>query len=417
MPQAHVQVVLGGPQMPAGLEPALRRVGATASFGPMSEVLRSGLKATADAVVVVASDDAQSGCDGLVELFNQVAHHPRATLVLHSEGTRMRRPLPPAALPVSFSTGTSAEDLAARIATMIEMRPSLESLHRSGAAGRQADEQLADTYRQQLCLASQLQRELLPHVLPRCQGVSFSTVYRPVDYVSGDIYDIRRLDDDHVAVALVDAQGHGICAALLTVFIKRALRGEMSANGGSQSLQADEMLSRLNEELLEADLSESQFAAAVYARLDLRTRRVELARGGAPYPIRRHADGSGELVRPAGPVVGVAPHAAFAVASFVLLPGESLILYSDGVEQIVKSADSFGPPGPTQGVPPDATPDADRPANVAPDETIATTRWYKQLRDDGVAAALQQLERRHDTLRRLGHPLDDMTVLAINVEG
>jgi hypothetical protein len=55
-------------------------------------------------------------------------------------------------------------------------------------------------------------------------------------------------------------------------------------------------------------------------------------------------------------------------------------------------------------------------SKVAPDEIIATTPWYKQLRDKGVAAALQQLERRHATLRRLGQPVDDMTVLAIHVE-
>ena len=85
MPQAHVQVVLGGPTMPKGLEAALQRVGATASFGPMSEVLRSGVKPTADALVVIP-DDNDNGHDGLQALFNQVAAHPRATLVLQPEG-------------------------------------------------------------------------------------------------------------------------------------------------------------------------------------------------------------------------------------------------------------------------------------------------------------------------------------------
>jgi sigma-B regulation protein RsbU (phosphoserine phosphatase) len=308
--------------MPECLEAALRRVGATVSFGPISEVRRFGLKSTADAVVVIPSEDARSGSDGLQELFSQVANHPRATLVLQPEGSDAPRPAHPAALPVSFSTQTSAEELAARIVTMIEMRDSLESLHRVSAAARQADERLALQYRQQLHVASQLQREFLPHALPRCRGISFSAIYCPMDYVSGDIYDVRRLDDEHVAVALVDAQGHGICAALLTVFIKRALREEMGRNGDHRALRPDEMLSRLNRELLEADLTESPFAAAIYALLNVQTRRVELARGGAPYPIRRYANGCSKLLRPAGPLVGVLSNARFAVESFVLAPRE-----------------------------------------------------------------------------------------------
>jgi len=386
--------------MPKGLEAALRRVGATASFGPISETLRFGLKPTADAVVVVAPEDPQVGHDGLKALLYQAARHPRATLVLQPEGSDSQRPTYPPSVPVSFSSLSSAEELAVRIATMIEMRASLDSLRRSAATVQHADERVAQQYRQQLRLASQVQRELLPHALPRCKGITFATVYRPMDYVSGDIYDVRRVDDDHVAVALVDAQGHGICAALLTVFIKRALRGETRPGRGRRPLRPDEMLARLNEELLEADLSESQFIAAVYALLNLRTHRIELARGGAPYPIRRHADGSSELLRPAGPVVGVVPGASFTVTAFELSAGESLILYSDGLEQIVRSAESAYTP----------------PTSVAADETITTTRWYRQLGDEGVAAALQHVEQRHDTLRRLGRPLDDMTVLAINVE-
>jgi hypothetical protein len=413
MPQAHVQVVLGGPTVPSGLEAALRRVGATASFEPISEVLRSGVRPTADAVVVIPPDDAQAHRDGLRRIFGHVASRPRATLVIQPEGNAATPPTVPSAIPVSFSSRTGAEELAARIATMIEMRPSLESLHRGGTAARRADEQLARQYQQQLRLASQVQRELLPHALPRVAGLSFSVVYRPTDYVSGDIYDIRRLDETHVALALADTQGHGISAGLLTVFIKRALTGEGRRSKVLRPLRSDAVLTRLNEELVEAGLSEAQFAAAVYALVDVRTRRVELARAGAPYPILRHADGRCRLVDPDGPLIGVVPGARFALETFELAPGESLLLYSDGLEQVVRQEVSRGPAAArfARGREP-----ASDQGSIPPDKFIAATDWFTRLGRQGVPAALDQLTARHDTLRRLGQPLDDLTVLTITAE-
>jgi sigma-B regulation protein RsbU (phosphoserine phosphatase) len=284
---------------------------------------------------------------------------------------------------------------------MIAMRPTLESLHRSSRANTQSDEQLADQYRRQIHLAGRMQRDLMPNALPRIEGVKFSVVFRPMEDVSGDAYDVRRVDDDHVAVAMVDAQGHGICAALLSVFIKRALRAEELNAASPQAHRPDRVLTRLNEELLEAQLPESQFAAAVYLLLNLRTNRMLLARGGAPYPIVRRADRRIELLRPPGPVLGVVPNASFTVASVELNPGDSVIVHSDGLELV---ADAVEPRR------------TGLPNAVAPDQAITATRWCECLRVHGPEQALAQLTGRYDTLRRLGGPLDDLTAIALRIE-
>ena len=57
----------------------------------------------------------------------------------------------------------------------------------------------------------------------RNSGVRFHTLFRPAGYVSGDLYDIMRLDETHVGFYMADAVGHGMPAALLTMFIKNAL--------------------------------------------------------------------------------------------------------------------------------------------------------------------------------------------------
>ena len=414
MSQAHVQVIIDGQTMPAGLQAAISRIGATASFKPISEVLRSGLKSMTDAVVVISSDDPRRNHDGLHKLFQKVAHRPRATLVIQPVGSSLKPLASPPTVPVSFSNKTSEEDLAARISTMIGMRNSLESLHQNSAtAARSADEKLAAQYQQQLRQASQVQRELLPHSLPRFGDLTFEALYRAQDYVSGDIYDIRRLDHEHVAVALVDTQGHGISAALLTVFIKRALRGENRKSKMFRPPSPNDVLTRLNEELLEAELSETQFAAAVYAIINLRTRQVELARGGAPYPIYRHADGSTELIAPTGPLVGVTTSIEYSLARFKLEPGDSLVLYSDGLEQICRPTLTHSRPSQACNLNERAISNR---CECAPDRLITMTEWYGILIDSGVEAALEHLKFRYDTLRRLEHPLDDLTVLAINVD-
>jgi hypothetical protein len=111
-------------------------------------------------------------------------------------------------------------------------------------------------------------------------------------------------------------------------------------------------------------------------------------------------------------LVGVAADSSFAVESFELAPGESLVLYSDGLEQIVRHTDAgaAGSLTHTDRVP------GPGPDTTGPDKYLAHADWYTQLRKAGLPAALEQLGARHDMLRRLGQPLDDLTVLAISAE-
>ncbi|MBU0638358.1 MAG: serine/threonine-protein phosphatase [Planctomycetes bacterium] len=470
MPRPHVQVVLGVDEVPQPLEVALQRMGATASFCPLLEALRGGLSPSADAVVVVAPDNTREISDQLKVLFDRLADSPRATLVVKPNGRYMPRLNHPPTVPVSFSSGLSAEELATRLTTMVEMRPSLEYLHRGMMATAKNEQAAAKRYKNQLQLASQVQREFLPESLPRYGPVAFSALFRPVDYVSGDIYDVQRLDECHVGIAVADATGHGIPAALLTVFIKRALRGKEIENGSYRLLAPDEVLTRLNEEILEANLTECRFVAATYAVLNIQTLQLAIARGGTPYPILRRADGTARLVRPRGGVVGVMPEATYTVEEIQLERGDALVIYSDGLDKLVvpqpplhaltevfahaanlireqsasdRATGNIGN-GPGSGgfgveawansaasqrrtvsyaAPAMAVCEAEpgtstpRRVTMAPDEEVTRSTWYEVLRQHGAAVAMDQLTVRFDMLRRIGHSLDDLTVLAVQVDG
>ncbi len=472
MARPHIQVILSDHAVPANLRTALQRTDATAAFWPLSETLRGDFTTNADAVVVVVPENTSGLTGPLRVMFDRLAEHPRATLVLTPLG-RPAAPLEhPPTVPVSYVANADEHDLTVRLTTMLEMRDSLDSLHRGLVANRRSGENVARRYVNQLRLASQVQRGFLPESLPRFGPVSFDAVFRPVDYVSGDIYDVHRLDEEHIGIALVDASGHGIPAALLTVYIKRSLRGKEIENGAYRILSPDEVLQRLNEDILDAQLSECPFIAAVYAVLNMRTLELSLARGGAPYPLLRTADGELEFLDSPGGVVGVLPDVRFEARTIQLTAGDSVVFYSDGLERIiaphetgtevpeslrraasriaglnelVASAAQTAPAA--VAVLPAGGGDGNGDSPVSPRTPIASSRrfaasrageaptraqdgtptpsvcgsvmrssWCATLRAEGPRAALEQASGRQRALRRMGYPLDDLTVLALQID-
>lgn len=449
MPQAHIHVILADTSIPTILTQALRRIRATASFRPLSEVLRSAASPVADAYVIVLAPDHELPPARLRVLLDRIADEPRGVMIFREGGGFLRRIARPPTVPVCFFGGSDESELVVRLEMMLEMRESLSTLHREGLENRSAESRAVRSYQAQLRLASQVQREFLPENPPRIGPASFSVFYRPADFVSGDIYDIQQLDEEHVGIAIADATGHGIPAALLTVFVKRALRGTERAGGGKRLLTPVEVLTRLNHDLLDANLRQCQFVAAAYAVLNTRTLELEIARAGTPYPVMRRANGTSECLRCDGGVVGIMPDARFTSRHVRLAAGDSVLMFSDGLDRLVmpptgnepgfapymtrkpvrvaKSTKSGGITtasltdlnGSVSG---SATAVLERPSTKSipanetpPDETLAGTPWLDLLSCDGVDIALDALATRHDALRRLGAVLDDVTVLAIRV--
>ena len=193
---------------------------------------------------------------------------------------------------------------------------------------------------EELRLAARLQKDFLPKELPQVGRVHFHSLFRPAGYVSGDLYDVMRLDERHVGFYMADAVGHGVPAALLTMFLKHAHQtketlpsGPGAAPGGYALLDPGESLRRLNCLLLEQNLSQSTFATAVYGYVDVQTLEARIARAGHPQPILMRAGGGPvELLEPQGCLLGVLPDEQFDTCTVQLHPGDRLLLYTDGIE-------------------------------------------------------------------------------------
>lgn len=188
----------------------------------------------------------------------------------------------------------------------------------------------------ELHLAARLQQEIMPRALPDVQGLELGALYRPLWHVSGDIYRAMRLDDRHVGVVLADAMGHGVAAAMYTMLIACGLVTKEVVGQSHRVVPPAEALARLNIELIgqqhESEEQAVRFASAVYVVIDVQTRLVRGACAGHAGPLRvcagRWTEATGD-----GPVMGVFADATFDEFSFVMEPGETIVLYSDGVEQ------------------------------------------------------------------------------------
>src|SRR5262249_7570073 len=102
---------------------------------------------------------------------------------------------------------------------------------------------------EEMRLAARLQQDFLPKSLPQVGRVHFNALFRPVGYVSGDLYDVMRLDEANVGFYMADAVGHGMPAALLTMFVKNALITKQIQPGGYRLIPPGEAMARLNDVL------------------------------------------------------------------------------------------------------------------------------------------------------------------------
>ncbi|WUU80233.1 SpoIIE family protein phosphatase [Streptomyces cellulosae] len=209
-----------------------------------------------------------------------------------------------------------------------------QELLRARQAADEAREQ-AEADRAQLREAlAVLQRSLLPATLPDLPGVETAGYYHPASptELGGDFYDLFELDDTRTAFFLGDVCGKGPQAAALTSLTRYTLRAAMI-----QDTDPADNLRILNRALMARytgdDPRYCTAVAGVFERVgDILT--VRLASGGHPPALVLRADGTAEFLNTrGGMLVGVLAAAQFVEVRTVLRPGDTLLLYTDGLTE------------------------------------------------------------------------------------
>jgi sigma-B regulation protein RsbU (phosphoserine phosphatase) len=231
------------------------------------------------------------------------------------------------------------DELVGKVGTLTRYAPIIKGLERELRNLQRLGEQLNRYFGeidQEMRLAGRLQRDFLPRQMPSLASVGFEVFYRPASWVSGDMYDVFRIDEHHVGMFVADAMGHGVAAGLLTMFLRQALVSKHVSGSSYTIVSPAEALENLHQCLVRQQLPNSQFVTAAYGVVDTRTLEITIARAGHPYPV--HIDGEGTMreVRSDGSLLGLADvPSSFEQRRVALAPGDKVLFYTDGVEEAV----------------------------------------------------------------------------------
>jgi len=230
----------------------------------------------------------------------------------------------------------SLEEIAGRIETNVAYHRSLCE-RPAGAA-----EQLPPDVLEQLKMAGEVQRSFLPRRLPGLEMLRWAVMFRPAEWVSGDIYDVQRLDEQHIGFHITDAVGHSMPAALLTMFLKHAIVLRETRGNDYRIFSPEEVLRRANDRMAAQELNGCLFATCCYGLLNFKTLQLTVARAGHPYPVLIRAGQEPTQLECRGGLLGVFPHAEFQQRAVSLAPGDKVLFYSDGCESLIGAYDEHG---------------------------------------------------------------------------
>jgi serine phosphatase RsbU (regulator of sigma subunit)/pSer/pThr/pTyr-binding forkhead associated (FHA) protein len=209
-----------------------------------------------------------------------------------------------------------------------------------------------------LQLAKRVQESFLPRDAPVLPGYEFHGFYEAARDVGGDYYGYIPLTGGRMAVAIGDVAGKGVAASLLMAKLSSDIRFSMLAEK-----EPSKVIARLNDLLYEFTSQMDRFVTVAAVVLDPATHTATMVSGGHPSPMLWRP-ATGEFVAAmhkdvGGPPLGMMPELEFDSCQITLKPGDSLMLFTDGVdesmnvkgqkfelagiEKVVKEAGDVGP--------------------------------------------------------------------------
>lgn len=390
---ARVLLIDDAPRLSEEIGPALATLGCEARTAALSSSLESKtLRRTDWSVMVLDPHGTQPHLDQVLARLEELSKQRVPTIVW---GLPPKSGTPMNPLIECVPSEASLSEVVARLETINRYAPLVRHLEgeldKMQRVGNQLNRYFHDLD-QEMRLAGRLQRDFLPAKLPQIPPLNFAAIYRPATWVSGDMYDVFRIDETHVGMFLIDAMGHGIAAGLLTMFLRQALVAKRINGKSYEIVSPAEAVAALNDTLVGQELPNCQFVTGVYAIIDTQRLELRVARGGHPYPLLIGCDGTiRELPAPGG-LLGIPglPN-DFAEQRVHLSPGDKLLLYTDGLLD-----------------------DLIDPVQSEPDQPVYTEalqRWAPL----SLRKLIEAMEAHFDSSEGSLNPEDDMTVIGLEI--
>ncbi len=225
----------------------------------------------------------------------------------------------------------------------IELESANEILQKQALELKNALEELEKKNRQiveELSLASELQKSLLPKEFPTDLPLNFAHKYIPYAYIGGDFFDIKRLDKSKVGIIIADVSGHGVSSAFITTMFKSQF--DLCA---PQSLSTAETLSKLNKEFTHMIHTE-HYITAFYSIIDTNEMKLYYSNAGHPNQLLFHPDGRVTELSTMGFFLGMFEGTEYEEKSIELEPGDRIVYNTDGIlETENENHEQFGKRG------------------------------------------------------------------------
>lgn len=186
---------------------------------------------------------------------------------------------------------------------------------------------------QELQMARQVQTSLLPDHTPDVSGWEFSAVWKPARQVAGDYYDFISYPNGKVGVVIADVTDKGMASALFMANTRTIIRASLN-----NSISPVDGISAANR-LICSDSANGMFVTLFYAHIDPLTGAVTYVNAGHNPPLLSRIMHGGEVqiipLNRTGIALGIEPEMTYTEVQIDLMPGESLLLYTDGVTDAI----------------------------------------------------------------------------------
>jgi sigma-B regulation protein RsbU (phosphoserine phosphatase) len=190
---------------------------------------------------------------------------------------------------------------------------------------------------QELEVAREIQRRLLPKAFPEIRGLTTYAMNKPSKHVGGDYYDIIPLGAGKVAVVIADVAGKGVPAALLMASLQSSLRAE-----ADPWRRPSDVISILNETIYEHTAGDT-FATVFYGVVDFEREVLTYCSAGQTPPVIIRKDLTCQLLDRTSIVLGIASRPEFTDASVPIHLGDLIFLYTDGVtDELNRDDEPYG---------------------------------------------------------------------------
>ncbi len=235
----------------------------------------------------------------------------------------------------------SRGELLVRIRTHLKINSLTRSL-------KQANRELLANQRQLLQgmhAAARFQQNLLPRQIPDCNSLHFSSYFHPCHEVGGDIYNIQRLDAEHLAFYMLDVSGHGFPAAMMTALVTQALSGHYGrvreeADAGTEAKSIappKEIIQGLDREFPISRFT--LYMTIVYILYNSKSHTFRYCCAGHPPPVHVTREGAVTLLDAGGPPAGMG--GTWSEGEGSLNRGDRIYFYTDGFTEYSNDEGEF----------------------------------------------------------------------------